>query len=303
MRINIFLIVIIAISIMPGYSKAAVQIFACEPEWASLSHEIGGDKVAVFSATSSRQDPHYIRAKPSLIARMRKSDLVIGSGASLEIGWLPILLRKAGNSRIQPGELGYLMAADVVDTLDKPMTLDRSQGDVHPEGNPHIHLNPYNITLVAKAVTDRLVQLDQKNIDHYRRRQAIFLKKWIEAIKRWELELGLFKDLPVVVHHTSFAYLENWLGLRRIATLEPKPGIPPTTGHLRSLLTAIRKKQPQLILRTPYDSAKASTWLSGKSSLRAVKLPYTVGGDEKSDNLFSLFDQTLLLLKGALHDK
>ncbi len=165
---------------------------------------------------------------------MRKADLVVGSGASLEIGWLPILLRKAGNSRIQPGGVGYLMASNVVETLDKPERLDRRDGDVHPEGNPHIHLNPHNITLMAKAVTDRLIQMDETNSGYYRRQNDVFLKKWTRAIERWELVTEPIKDLLIVVHHTSFAYLENWLGTRRIATLEPKPGIPPTATYLQS---------------------------------------------------------------------
>ncbi|PJF20502.1 MAG: zinc ABC transporter substrate-binding protein, partial [Phototrophicales bacterium] len=126
----------------PAYANDKVNVFACEPEWAALASAIGGDKVKTFAATSARQDPHHVRAKPSLIAAMRRADLVVCSGAGLEIGWLPILLEKAGNTNTTPGSDGYLLAASYVPVLEKPTRLDRADGDVHPEGNPHVHLNP-----------------------------------------------------------------------------------------------------------------------------------------------------------------
>ena len=151
----------------PAPSLAKVNVFACEPEWAALAQEIGGDKVEVFAATSAMQDPHYIRARPSLISKARRADLLLCSGASLEIGWLPILLQKA-SSDIQPGSVGYLMAADVVTMLEVPVVVDRSMGDVHPEGNPHVHLNPYNLMTVGEALADRLSGVDSENTSFYK---------------------------------------------------------------------------------------------------------------------------------------
>ena len=154
-----FLIFATALGLMitvPASAHAKVRVFACEPEWASLAKMIGGNSVEAYAATHARQDPHHIRAKPSLIAKMRKADLVICSGASLEIGWLPILLQKAGNANTQPGSIGYFLAAEVVPVLGKPVRIDRAQGDIHPEGNPHVHMNPHNVALVAAALTERL---------------------------------------------------------------------------------------------------------------------------------------------------
>ena len=152
--------------VIPSLANAAVNIFACEPEWAALAREIGGEKVEVFSATSAQQDPHHIRARPSLIAAMRKADLVICSGGGLEEGWLPILLQRAGE-KLQKGGSGSLMATDYVKILEKPEVLDRSLGHLHAEGNPHLHLNPHNILSVASELNERLKIIDSANISTY----------------------------------------------------------------------------------------------------------------------------------------
>ena len=278
-----------------------IHVFACEPEWASLAKEIGGDQIDAFAATSARQDPHHVRAKPSLIAAMRKADLVVCSGASLEIGWLPILLQKAGNTNTQPGSNGFLMAADVVPVLEKPVRLDRADGDVHPEGNPHIQLNPYNIALVAKALTEHLQEVDAANAELYQSHYDTFSKRWQEAITRWEAEAAGLKGVSVVVHHKSFTYLLDWLGMKEEGTLEPKPGIPPTTSHLESLLQTLNHHPVRMIIRTPYEPEDASQWLSEKTQTPAIILPFTVGGDAKSGDLFGLFDDTISLLNEANH--
>ncbi len=282
----------------PRAVYAKVRVFACEPEWAALAEEIGGDQVSVFTATSARQDPHYIRAKPSLIAQIRKSDLVIGSGASLEVGWLPVLLRKAGNSRITPGNTGFFMTSEILPLLEKTGASDRSHGDVHPDGNPHVHLDPSNISLVADELVERFVLIDSENQAYFRNRHADFSRRWSAAKARWNDLVGSLRNKKVVVHHASFSYLENWLGLSRIATLEPKPGLPPTTTHLEYLLTILRKHPAAVILRTPYNPDKGSVWLSAKTGIPALELPYTVGGNEHCQDLFSLFDHTLELLQG-----
>ena len=279
-----------------------VKVFACEPEWAALAQEIGGDKVEAFAATSAVQDPHYIRARPSLISRARKADLLLCSGASLEIGWLPILLQKA-SSDLQPGSIGYLMAADLVTMLEVPVVVDRSMGDVHPEGNPHVHLNPYNLMKVGEALADRLSGIDSENASSYKNSYRDFSSRLRKAISRWESEAAVLKGKPVVVHHKSFAYLIDWLGMKRVGTLEPKPGIPPTTSHLKNLLRELRSSPADVIIRTPSDPDDASEWLSEKTGIKAIMLPYTVGGDSQSGDLFALFDRTIALLKETYHAK
>lgn len=282
-------------------AHASMNIFACEPEWGSLAREIGGDQAQVFVATSARQDPHHVRAKPSLIAAMRRADLVICSGAGLEVGWLPILLEKAGNTRVQPGNIGSVMAAEQVHLLGKPVSIDRSQGDVHPEGNPHIHLNPHNIEVVAAQLVQRMETIDKRDAEYFRARYESFALKWQKATTEWQQQAQGLKGMRVVVHHTSFTYLIEWLGLVQAGTLEPKPGIPPTSSHLESLLQKLKKDPADAIIRAPYDPEDASTWLSGKTGIPAVMLPFTVGGDKESTDLFLLFSRTIQLLKQVHH--
>lgn len=295
--------VVLPFSHMPAFAASdqeKVKVFACEPEWAALAQEIGGDKVEAFAATSAVQNPHYIRARPSLISKARKADLLLCSGASLEIGWLPILLKKA-SSDLQPGSVGYLMAAHLVTMLEVPVMVDRSMGDIHPEGNPHVHLNPYNLMTVGEALADRLSGIDPENASFYRDNYRDFSSRFRVAISRWESEAATLKGKPVVVHHQSLIYLIDWLGMKRVGTLEPKPGIPPTASHLKNLLRKLRSSPADVIIRTPYDPDDASEWLSEKTGTRAIVLPYTVGGDEQSGDLVALFDRTIALLKETYH--
>src|SRR4051812_9140423 len=179
----------------------AVNVFACEPEWAALAQELGGEKISAVSATTALQDPHRIEARPSLIARIRSADLVICSGSELEIGWLPLLFTQSGNDRIQPGSRGYIEASQFVVKLEIPKVLDRALGDIHPAGNPHIHLDPRNIARVASVITGRLAEIDQTNGDFYRKRAEGFDKRWQEALQRWQQQAAPLKGVPLVVYH------------------------------------------------------------------------------------------------------
>lgn len=283
----------------PTGAQAKINLFACEPEWAALARELGGADVEIFTATTPRQDPHHVRAKPSLIAAMRRADLVICTGASLEVGWLPILLQKTGNASVQPGGAGLLLAAELVPLLEKPLRIDRAEGDIHPEGNPHVHLNPHNIALIAQALTERLKAVDAANADAYQARLDDFAVRWRQAIARWELQAAELKGAAIVAHHKAFSYLLAWLGMQEAGLLEAKPGIPPTASHLEALLHGVTASPARLIVRTPYDPADASEWLSQKTGIPAIVLPFTVGGGAESGDLFALFERTIALLKGA----
>src|SRR5437879_6595149 len=182
-------------------AAAALNVFTCEPEWGALAQELGGDKVSVFSATTALQDPHRIEARPSLIARIRNADLLICSGSELEVGWLPLLLTQSGNDRIQPGSPGYLEASQYVVKLEIPKVIDRALGDIHPAGNPHIHLDPRNIAKVAEVLTGRLAELDHANAELYKTRADSFAKRWQSAIGGWATRAAVLKGIPIVVYH------------------------------------------------------------------------------------------------------
>jgi zinc/manganese transport system substrate-binding protein len=290
---------LIALSVI-SFKASALNVFACEPEWAALAQELGGDKVSVVSATTARQDPHHIEARPSLIARIRGAELVVCSGSELEIGWLPLLLTQSGNSRVQPGSPGYLEASRYVLRLEVPTVVDRSMGDVHPGGNPHIQSDPRNIAKVSRVLAERLAQLDAANAATYRSRAQAFDKRWAEAIARWEKQAAPLKGVPLIQHHKSFTYLIAWLGMREVGDLEPKPGIPPTTSHLAELVEQMKQAPAKMIVYSSYDDPKAAQFLSQRSGVPNVMLPFTVGGSDRAKDLFGYFDDLIARLLGPL---
>src|SRR6266702_3806894 len=277
-------------------AAAALNVFACEQEWAALAQELAGDKASIYSATTALQDVHKVEARPSLIARVRSADLLICSGSELEIGWLPLLLTQSGNARIQPGSAGYLEASQFVPRLEIPKVVDRALGDVHPSGNPHVHLDPRNIARVADVLTERLVQLDPANAEAYKARASVFLERWRAALSRCEREAARLKGVPVVVYHKDMSYFINWAGMREAGSLEPKPGLPPTPAHLADLVERMKRDPAKGIVYSPYNSPRAAEFLSERMKISSVMLPFTVGGTDRAKDLFGLFDDTIARL-------
>ena len=281
-------------------AQAAIRILATTADWGALATELGGERVDVYTATSAMQDVHRVDAKPSLVARARTADLVVANGAELEVGWLPVLLQEAGNSRIQRGQPGYFEATSALALLEVPSRLDRAMGDIHPLGNPHVQLDPRNIAAVAKALTARLAEIDPPGADYYAARGADFGKRWSEAIGRWQAKAAPLKDLPVVIMHRDQAYLCHWLGMKELASIEPKPGVPPSAGYLGELVTKLSASPPRIILLNAYNDPKAAKWLSERVHAPAVVLPFSVGGSPGAKDLFGLFDDTIDKLLGAV---
>ncbi len=275
---------------------AALNILACEPEWGALAKEIGGDKVTVYTATTALQDPHRIEARPSLIARARSADLMVCTGAELEIGWVPLLQTQSGNRKVQAGQPGYFEAASVVALLEKPTRLDRSMGDIHAAGNPHIHLDPRNIARVSAALSERMANLDRADAGYYEDREKSFLQRWSDATARWEKQAVPLKGLPLVVYHKNLTYLINWLGMREVGALEPKPGLPPSTAHLSELLEQLKRDPAKAVVRAAYNEPRAAEWLAERAKIPAVMVPFTVGGTDNAKDLFGLYDDTLTRL-------
>ena len=276
-----------------AWPAAALNVFTCEPEWASLAQELGGDKVAVFSATTAQQDPHRVEARPSLIARFRNAEVLICSGSELEVGWLPLLFTQSGNGRIQPGAPGYIEASQYVVRLEVPKVIDRALGDIHPQGNPHVHLDPRNIAKIAEVLTARFAELDARNADAYRARGEDFGKRWQQAMDKWRAEAQPLKGMPIVVYHKDLSYFINWAGMREAGALEPKPGIPPSPTHLAELVEQMKRAPAKAIVYSPYNSPQAAEFLSTRANIPVVMMPFTVGGTDKAKDLFGLFDDTI----------
>lgn len=297
--VKIFLGALLCAFTLPAF--AALNVLACEPEWGALAREIGGDKVSVYEATNALQDPHHIQARPSLIARARNADMVVCTGAELEIGWLPVVLRESANNAIQPGSAGYFEAASVVHMLEVPTRLDRAEGDVHAAGNPHIQTDARNFLPIAEALGKRLIQLDPANANDYRQRLATFTQQWSAAVAKWEKQAAPLKGVPIIVHHKGFPYMNDWLGLKEVAELEPKPGMEPSAAHLEKVLNDLQQHPARMVIRAAYQSERPSEWISERAHVPAVMLPYTVGGTPQATDLFALFDDSIARLLAGLH--
>ncbi|GIU12398.1 zinc ABC transporter substrate-binding protein [Shewanella sp. MBTL60-007] len=277
---------------------AGLNIFACEPEYAALAKELAPD-AKIYSATTAMQDPHQVQARPSLIAKMRQADLAICAGADLEVGWLPMLQMKSANAKVRSTDQGLFFAAEQIDTLDQLTSVDRSMGDVHAKGNPHLHFDPNRLLDVATALTGKLVQLDPDNKAQYQSSLASFSERWQAAIPKWEAKAKPLEGSKVIAYHSSFKYLFNWLGLEQVADLEPKPGIPPSSSHLASLLNRAKQGDILAIVIASYQSERGADWLAERSDLPVLVLPMSVGGNEQSVDLFTLYDSAIALLLSA----
>ena len=286
-----------AILPLSAAAQTPVRVLACEPEWAALAEEIGGNDVVVHSATHGRQDAHHIRARPSLIAKVRRADILFCSGAELEVGWLPVLMQRGARRIVQPGQPGHIMAADHVEMLERPEVVDRSLGDIHPSGNPHVHLDPRNIAILAEILANRLVHIDPSRSDAYLERLASFQARWTSAMAGWHERAEHMRGMKVIVHHKAWPYLLHWSGLERVASLERVSGIPPTASHLAQVFEQARNSGTKAIIRAPFEPVDASNWLFKKTAIPVVELPFTVGGHPEAKDLFSLFDVTLTLLE------
>ena len=279
----------------------ALSVFTCEPEWAALVRQLA-PAAEVRSATHARQDPHHIEARPSLIAQLRKADIAVCTGAGLEAGWLPMLQQRSGNARVQAGAPGMFFASEHVTLLDpRSPTGSPFEGDVHAAGNPHAHLDPRRLLEVAGALAKRLEQIDPAGASGYRSRLAAFQSDWRARIAQWEQRAAPLRGTRVVAQHTTFAYLWRWLGIEQVADLEPKPGVPPTPGHLQKVLDTMRATPPRAVVVSAYQDARGAQWLGQQlgAGVAVLQLPSTVTEEAPTDTLGELFDHLVDRLLAA----
>jgi zinc/manganese transport system substrate-binding protein len=280
----------LGLAIMPA--QATLNVFACEPEWGHLVRILVPD-ANIHTATTAWQDPHYIEARPSLIAAMRRSDIAVCTGASLEAGWLPALINRASNRDIQPGKPGLFFAAEQV-TLHQPHDhVDRSMGDVHPEGDPHIHLDPERVALVAGALAERLASIAPEQANGIQLRERQWQVRWKLQRQQWRAAAADLAGLSLVVQHSSFGYMLRWLGVESAIDLEPKPGLPPSAAHLTNVLADPALDRVNLILVAAYQDDRPARWLSERTGLPVVVMPTTLTGETGIDSLGALISQLI----------
>lgn len=292
-------LIFLLLSLLSLAAHANLKVFATVPEWGALTKEIGGQHVDVFTATGGLQDPHRVEARPSLIARARNADLIVATGAELEVGWLPVVLRDSGNPRVQSGQPGNFEAAHAVHMLEVPTRLDRADGDVHAGGNPHIQTDPRNFLKIGAALATRMAQLDTANAGDYQASFKNFAARWKIAIATWETSAASLRGVHVVTQHKAFPYLYDWLGIVEVGTLEPKPGVEPSVSYLARVVTDVEAKKPRMVIRAAWNSSRPAEWFSEHAHVPVVVLPFTVGGSDQARDLFSLFDDTIAKLLEA----
>ena len=288
---------------LPAAARAeALQVFACEPEWAALVKALAPG-AQVTAATHARQDPHYIEARPALIIALRRARLAVCTGASLEAGWLPMLQQRAGNAAVRDGQPGMFYAARQVELIDQRDRIGFNEGDVHPEGNPHLHLDPDRLAQVARALSQRLAQVDPAGAAGYQERHTAWQAEWARRGADWRQGAAPLKGQRVVAQHSTFAYLWRWLGVRQVADLEPKPGVPPTPAHLQAVLAQVLAQPPIATVHALYQDGRPSAWLAQQlceGRAPALALPSTVTDDGPASTLEGLFEQDIAaLLKAA----
>lgn len=268
-----------ALAISGAGAAHAFSVFVCEPEWGALVKALH-PSAQVFSATTHLQDPHHIEARPSLIARLRRADLAVCTGASLEVGWLPMLQARSGNAKVQDGQPGMFYAAKFVKLIGQyEGVITPFSGDVHPEGNPHFHTDPRRLLQVAAALRDRLIQLNPGEASSITTRHSQFSRALSDQLPGWEAKAVRLKGKSVLTQHATFGYLWDWLGIKSIGDLEPKPGMPPTPGHLERLRAQMSQSAAQAIVIAQHHDKRPAQWLvqqqaTGKTPL--VILPATV---------------------------
>lgn len=290
----------LSIAVLSSIAHADLKVFATVPEWGALAETLGGDKVKVFTATTGLQDPHRIQARPSLIAKARTTNLVIATGSGLEDGWLPVVQREANNPEILPNRPGYLAATQYVRMLDVPAVVDRTMGDVHAGGNPHIQTDPRNLLPIAKAISVRMQQLDPENAAYYQTQLNQFDQRWQANLQRWQKQAAPLRGVKVWYQHDGYPYMNAWLGLNQVGVLEPRPGVEPSSRQLADILQRQQSVQGRMVIASAYINDAPSTWLSEKAGIPVVVLPFTVGGNEQVKSLTALYDDTLQRLLSAL---
>lgn len=275
---------LLALLFLISFSFAQLKVVVTYPWIGYLVKEIGGNSVKVHVIAKSWEDPHFVVPKPSHLVHMRNANLLIVQGASLEVGFLPPLLQQSANPNIQPGRSGFLDLSMFVNLIERPTYVSRAMGDVHPEGNPHYQLDPDNIPTLAKAIAEKLCQLDEGNCTSYKRNLTNFLSMWERKSKEWNTVMANMKGTKVVSYHKLYDYFLRRYNMILVGTLEPLPGIPPNPRHLENLIETMKKEGVKCILQDVYHDRKAAQWVSSKTGVPVIVLPHD------GDDLVKLFD-------------
>jgi ABC-type Zn uptake system ZnuABC Zn-binding protein ZnuA len=298
-RILLFFAFVLLAGNLAGANK--LNVVTATEDLASLTREVGGDRVTVTSIAKGYQDPHFVEAKPSFLLLLRKADLLEVVGLDLEIGWLPPLIEQSRNNNIRPGATGYLDVSQGVEILERPtVAVTRAMGDVHPLGNPHYWLDPANAVRIAIQIRNRLAQLRPEDAAYFDQRLNNFKIRINEANKRWLALMAPYRGAKAVDYHPSLPNFAKHFGLQIAGTVEPKPGIPPSPSHTLEIINLIKAQKIKAILMEPYFDRKTPDFIAARTGAKVVVIYPSVGGKAGLDDYFKLFDYDVSELTKAL---
>jgi zinc/manganese transport system substrate-binding protein len=282
-------------------ARATVNVVTTTEGLAAIAREVGGEKVKVTALSRGIQDPHFVDANPSLAVKLRNADLLVDVGMDLEIGWLPPLVTQSRNAAIQPGGARRLTAASAVSPMGLPTgPVDRSQGDIHPSGNPHFLSDPRRAVQVAAAIAARLGEVDPQNAAHYQERLQAFQAKVAAAEKGWKAQLAPLAGRSVITQHKTLTYLLDWSGLKAAGYLEPKPGVAPPPSHVASLAAIVKSAGVKGVLVENYYDPRSANQLRDLAGVKVIVIPGDVGGTKEASDWFGFVDVLVKLLVQAV---
>jgi ABC-type Zn uptake system ZnuABC Zn-binding protein ZnuA len=297
---RVFAFLMIAAAGATSQAASKLNVIGSTEDLAALAREVGGDRVNVDSIARGYQDPHFVEPKPSFLLKLTKADLLIVVGLQLEIGWLPPLITQSRNAKVQVSGKGYLDASNSAQILEKPTgQVTRAMGDVHPLGNPHYWLDPDNGRRIAKAIADKMSELQPSDTAYFSQRYADFDKRLSAAEKGWEAKMAPFKGRKVITYHRSWPNFCERFGMDVVDYVEPKPGIPPTPSHTLEVINTMKRDNIKLILVEPYFDLRTPNSIASAVGGQVVVLMPSVGGTKEITDYFKLFDYDVNLLATA----
>jgi zinc/manganese transport system substrate-binding protein len=291
---------LVALSTMSASALAQLKVVTSTTDLYDIARSVGGDHVKATSIGKGYEDPHFVQPKPSFILQLRSADVWAYVGLDLEIGWMPLLLDGARNSKIRAGAPGHINASTVIPVLDANRAVDRSQGDVHPLGNPHYWLDPNNARKIAQLFRDRFSELDPKNAAAYQTNATAWEAKLTTAENGWKADLANLKDKPVVAWHTSWRYFAAYTGLKIVGFMEPKPGVPPSPSHLSSLVATMKQTGAKVIIMEPFYDRKTADKIARETGAKVLVVPPSVGGAKGLDDYIELMKNSISVVASAV---
>ena len=294
---------LIALGAVEPPLAAKLNVVATTPDLAALAREIGGDLVDVKALAKPTEDPHFVDAKPSHIVTLNRADVLIEGGAELELGWMPPLIESARNTRIATGAPGRIMASDGIRMLEIPATLDRSRGDVHALGNPHFLVDPLDAKIVAAHIADHFARVEPKSADAFRANLKKFNAAVDAKLVEWQRQLAPFRGAKIVTYHNDFVYFAERFNLTVIETLEPKPGIAPSSRHLAEVIEKMKAENARVILVQPYQNRKTAETVARQIDGALLDVSQQPGAVKNTDTYVELMDTLVRTLVAGLQVK